>query len=60
MCSMPQAQYGLTDPKSLAEYLSHANIRLVRAECSLGMTQKIMSFCTVPCHIVSTESQTLF
>ena len=32
--SMPQAQYGLTDPKSLAEYLNHANIRLVRAECS--------------------------
>ncbi|CAE7689311.1 NLRC3, partial [Symbiodinium necroappetens] len=31
------AQYGLTDPKSLAEYLNHANIRLVRAECSLGM-----------------------
>ncbi|CAE7231324.1 NLRC3 [Symbiodinium sp. CCMP2592] len=28
----PQAQYGLTDPKSLAEHLEHANIRLVRAE----------------------------
>ncbi|CAE7347373.1 NLRC3 [Symbiodinium sp. KB8] len=35
ICQWPsQAQYGLTDPKSLAEYLNHANIRLVRAECS--------------------------
>ncbi|CAE7280729.1 NLRC3, partial [Symbiodinium necroappetens] len=33
ICQRPsQAQYGLTDPKSLAEYLDHANIRLVRAE----------------------------
>ncbi|CAE7210314.1 NLRC3 [Symbiodinium necroappetens] len=33
ICQWPsQAQYGLTDPKSLAEYLNHANIRLVRAE----------------------------
>ena len=43
MCSVPQAQYGLTDPKSLAEYLNHANIRLIRAECSLGMWQKNVS-----------------
>ncbi|CAE7222954.1 NLRC3, partial [Symbiodinium sp. KB8] len=33
ICQRPsQVQYGLTDRKSLAEYLNHANIRLVRAE----------------------------
>ncbi|CAE7340284.1 NLRC3 [Symbiodinium sp. CCMP2456] len=39
-CQVPEspsstsAEYGLTDPKSLAEYLEHANIRLVRALAS--------------------------
>ena len=37
MCSMPEAQYSLTDPNTLAQYLEHANIRLVRAECPLAM-----------------------